>query len=111
MDTVPIKSLPEVTKSLCSLIATSIKEGDCFDARKFVAHHCANGSSKIQGVDFDKSYSPVAYADSFRINIAIIFMRRLTTRTLYVRNEFQNTDVPINERGCVGPPNYYLYWF
>ena len=28
----PIKSLPEGTKVLCSLIAPSIKEGDCSDA-------------------------------------------------------------------------------
>ena len=53
---IPIKSLPEGTKVLRSLIAPSIKEGDCSDACKFVARHCANGSSKIKGVYFDQSY-------------------------------------------------------
>ena len=42
-DPIPIKSLPEGTKSLRSLIAPSIKEGDCSDAWKFDARHCANG--------------------------------------------------------------------
>ena len=36
---IPIKSLPEGTKFLRSLIAPSIKEGDCSDAWKFVARH------------------------------------------------------------------------
>ena len=35
----PIKSLPEGTKVLCSFIVSSIKEGDCSDAWKFVARH------------------------------------------------------------------------
>ena len=48
----PIKSLPEGTKVLRSLIATSIKECYCYDAWKFVARHCANGSSQIKGIDF-----------------------------------------------------------
>ena len=36
-DPTPIKFLPEETKVLRSLIAPSIKEGDCSDAWKFVA--------------------------------------------------------------------------
>ena len=44
-DPTPIKPLPEGTKVLSLLIAPSIKEGDCYDACKFVARHCANGSS------------------------------------------------------------------
>ena len=51
---IPIKSLPEGTKVLRSLIAPSIKEFDCSDAWKFVARHCANGSSHIKGIDFDQ---------------------------------------------------------
>ena len=48
---IPIKSLPEGKKVLRSLIAPSIKEGDCSDAWKFVARHCANGISHIKGID------------------------------------------------------------
>ena len=53
-DPIQIKSLPEVTKVLCSLISTSIKEGDCSDAWKFVARYCANGISHIKGIYFDQ---------------------------------------------------------
>ena len=53
-DPIPIKSLPGGTKVLRSLIAPIIKEGDCSDAWKFVARHCANGSSHIKGIDFDQ---------------------------------------------------------
>ena len=89
-DPTPIKSLPEEKELLCSLIAPSIKEGDCSDAWKFVARHCANGSSQIKGIDFDQSYSPVAHAYSFRINISIESMHRLTAIILDVSNAFQN---------------------
>ena len=75
----PIKYLPEVTKVLHLLIGSSIDEGECYDACKFVSRHCENGSSHIQGIDFDQSYSPVAHADLFRINIDIAAMHRFLT--------------------------------
>ena len=106
-----IKSLPKVTKVLVSLIAYGIKEGDCFDAWKFVARNCANGSSYIYSVYFDQSYSPVAHADSLRINISIESMHRLASKVLDVSNAFHNTNVPIHERLCFSPPIYYLDWF
>ena len=56
-------------------------------------------------------YSLLTHADSFRINIAIVFMHRLTARILDVSNAFQNTNVPIHERVCVSPLPYYLEWF
>ena len=77
----------------------------------FVEWHCANGNSQIKGIDFDQSYSPVAHADSFRINIAIIYMHRLTSRVLDVSNAFQNTNLPIHEIVCVISPPYYLDLF
>ena len=75
-----------------------------------ISSHRANGSSQIKGIDFDQSYSPVAHADSSRINIAIASMHRLTARILYVSNAFQNKNVPIYERVFVIPPPYYLDW-
>ena len=107
----PIKFLPEETKVLCSLIALSIKEGDFSDACKFVSCHFTNGSSRIKSINIYQSYSPVAYAESFRINIAITDIHRLATRILGVSNAFHNTNVPIHERVCVSPPTYYLDWF
>ena len=107
-DPIPIKSLPEGTKCLRSLIAPSIKECDCSDAWKFVALHCANGSSHIKGVYFDQSSIPVVHADSFRIKFSIASMHRLTDRILDVSNSFHNTNVPIYEIVCVSPPPYYL---
>ena len=53
----------------------------------------------------------MAYADSFRINIAIEDMNRLTSSILHVSNVFQNKNVTIHERVCASPPPYYLYWF
>ena len=104
----PIKYLPEGTKVSRSRIDPSIKEGDCSDERKFVSCHCAHWSSQIKCIDFNQSYIPVAHDDSFIINISIMAMHRLTVRILDVSNEFQNTNVPINERVCVSPPPYYL---
>ena len=59
----------------------------------------------------DRSYSPVAHADSFIINIAVTVMQRLTVSILDVSNVFQNKNVPIHERVCVIPPPYQLDCF
>ena len=53
----------------------------------------------------------VAHTDSFRINISIAAMHRLTPRILYLSHAFQNTNVPIYVRVCVIPQPYYLDWF
>ena len=76
--------------------------------RNFVARHCENGIYHIQGIGFDQSYSPVAHADSFRFNIAIVDMHRINARILDIIKAFQNTNVSINEILCVSPPPYYL---
>ena len=78
---------------------------------KFVARHCANGSSHIKGIDIDQSNIPVAHAESFNINISILYIHRLTANILDVSNAFQNTNFPINEIVCVSRPPYYLDWF
>ena len=53
----------------------------------------------------------MAHADSFRINISIADIHRLTASILDVTNAFQNTNLPIHERFFVSPPPYYLDWF
>ena len=110
MDHIQIKYLFGVTKVLCSLIVPIIKEGDCYDTWKFVAHQCVNGSSQTQGVDFDNYYSTVAHSDSFRINIAISAMNRITARIFDFRNDTQDKNVLIYESVCVIQPLYYLEW-
>ena len=71
---------------------------------------CCTPLCKWEFSDFDQSYSPVAHADSFRINIAIVSIHRLTAMILDASNSFQNTNVTIHERVCVSPPPYYLDW-
>ena len=53
----------------------------------------------------------MAYAGSFKTNIAITAMHILNARVLYVSNVFQNINVTIHEIFCVSPPPYYLDWF
>ena len=53
----------------------------------------------------------MAHANSFRIDVDITAMHRLTEKILDVSNAFQNTNVPIYERVCVMPPPYYLDCF
>ena len=65
----------------------------------------------MQGIDFDHYYSPVAHPDSFRINISIVDMHRLTVRILDVSNASNNTSVHIHERVCVVQPPYYIDCF
>ena len=75
----------------------------------FLAQLFANGSSHIQGIDFGQSYIPVVRTYSFRFNIAIGAMHRLTDFILDVISAFQNMNVPIHERFCISPQPYYLY--
>ena len=81
---IPINPPPKGTKVIRSPVTTSIKEGDCCDACKFVARQFSNGSYQNKGIYIDQSYSPVAHADSFRINIAIAAMHIITSSILYV---------------------------
>ena len=53
----------------------------------------------------------MAHAGSFRINIDISYMHRLTASILDVSNAFQNTNFPIHDIVCVVPPQYYINWF
>ena len=53
----------------------------------------------------------MAHDDSFRTNIAVAAMHRLTDRILDVSDSFQNTNVPIHKIVCVSPPLYYLDLF
>ena len=49
---ISINYLTEETKVLCSPIAPSIKEGDCYDTWKLVARHCTDVNFHIKGIDF-----------------------------------------------------------
>ena len=55
LDPIPIRSLPEGEKVLCSIVALIIKECDCYDACKFVACHCEIGIYNIKFVGVDQS--------------------------------------------------------
>ena len=109
-DTIPIKYLNDGTKVLSSFISASIKESNCSNAQRIVVRHCKNGIHKIQVVDINHSYIPLAYADHLRINITIIYIHRLTDRFWDVSNDFQNKHFLINEIVCVSLPQYNMEW-
>ena len=111
MDLILVKPLPDGTKVLCYLIDTVINKGYCSDACKLISFQCANGSYQIHIVEFYQSYIPVSYSDSFRINIDIANMHRLTVRMMGESNALHNTNTLIHEIVCVSPPPYYLYCF
>ena len=52
----------------------------------------------------------MAHADSFRINIDIADMHKLTARILDFSNAFNNMNVPIYELFYVCTPPYYIDW-
>ena len=65
-----------------------MKEGDCYDAWKVVVRHCKNEISQITGIIFDQYHSLVVHAVSYRINIDIAAMHRITAMILDVSNLF-----------------------
>ena len=54
----------------------------------FFARHFENRSSHIQNTYFYQYYIPVAHAESFRINISITAVHRITARILDAGNLF-----------------------
>ena len=53
----------------------------------------------------------MAHADSLRINIAISYIHRLTTRILDVSNAFKIQIFPFTKELFFSTPPYYLDWF
>ena len=88
-----------------------MNEVNCSDEWKFVSCHCLNGIYRIQCIDFDQYYNPVAHADSFGINIDIVAIHILTASILDISNASSNKNVPIHERVYFSPLPYYLDWF
>eukprot|EP00978_Attheya_sp_CCMP212_P001989 scaffold4105_cov47-Attheya_sp.AAC.2 len=99
---IPVKNLPSDTKILRSIINPNVKPTDVSGMWQFITRHCANGSSMIQGINFQESYSVVALASSVRITIAI---------SIDVNNAFQNTMIPEGQRQHLSLPPYYISWF
>ena len=63
-------------------------KGDYSDAWKKFARHCADAIYHIEGICVYQYYGTVERIYSFRINISIADVYRISTRIVYVRNFF-----------------------
>jgi hypothetical protein len=108
---IPVKSLPSDTKILRSIINPNVKPTDVSGMWQFITRHCANGSSMIRGIDFQESYSAVALASSVRISISIAAAENMIMAIIDVKNAFQNTMIPEDQRQHLSLPPYYISWF
>eukprot|EP00957_Ditylum_brightwellii_P010900 826083-Ditylum_brightwellii.AAC.2 len=72
----------------------------------------ANGSSQIQGIDFDVSYSPTSAFDNIRMVIAIAAAENMIIYSLDVSNAFQtNIKEKPYERVYISILPFYLEYF
>ena len=72
----------------------------------------ANGSSQIEGIDFEASYSPTSFWENIRFLLAIAAAQRMKIFTIDVSNAFQ-TNIEEQQKDCIwlSIPPFYLEWF
>ena len=88
---IPIKSLPADTNILRFVLTFKIKDTDITNTYNLTSRLCANGSTQVQGEDYQTSYSPVSDGNYIRIIIAIAFYCRYIVRIIDIYNACQNT--------------------
>ena len=106
----PVENVPPDRKILPVVLAPKIKAlGN--DIYQFIARMCANGSSMLQGIDFDHSWSPTISAIAVRVTLYYAAMLGLTLSVLDVVNCFQSTLLPEKDCLIIRAPFGYVNWF
>ena len=107
---VPHGKLPRDVKTLQSVTACQTKEKGK-NLHKFETRHCVNGSSMVQGQEFDFSSSPTVSCTGLRIFTCAAAARGLHLSGIDVQNCFQNDAIPPEKRICVSLPPCHMEWF
>ena len=77
---------------------------------RYKSRLCAQGYSQQLGIDFWDSYSSVATIESIRVAIALAAANKRRLKTFDVKNAFQNTPLPEDERViCQQAPGFKIH--
>ena len=105
------ETLPPSSLILNSRLAFAVKLTGLQDYYELKSRLCANGSTMVEGVDFDLSFCHVAdtYSTLLIFNIAAMLGLRLYFYD--ISNAFQSTVKPSAERHHINLPPLYLDWY
>ena len=107
---IPIKSIPDEKRSSIKSLRQVLGRVTALVHILFCTSF-SNGSSQIQGVDFDQSYRTVTHYYPFTINIYISALHNLDANIVDVINYSHNKKYLIHEIFCDSPLPYYLDYF
>ena len=104
--------LPPNTKIFPLQLAFQVKITDIDNYYKLKSRLCLNGSSMIEGIDFDISFAPVADSSSIRILCSLATLEQMYLIVLDISNAFQSTHITDpSQRHHMSLPAFYLEWF
>ena len=104
----PYKVTPWKKKGTLLSHTPVITPGCLSNGSGLVWHLCANGSTQIRRIHYDKSYITVSNYDNFIINDNITASILLILRYFRVSNTFQNSNVLIGEKFCIKHWPYFM---
>ena len=101
-------NLPSSSLILNSRLAFAVKLTGLQDYYKLKSRLCANGSTMVEGVDFDLSFCHVADTYSILLIFNIAAMLSLRLYFYDISNAFQSTVKQAAERHYINLPPLYL---
>ena len=106
------KDLPPTIKILKAQPAFKVKLQDKANKYYLYIRTTANGSTLVQGIDFDASFAPTSFFVNIQFVLAIAAAETMSVFSLDVCNAFQ-TDIESNppERVHISIPPFYVEYF
>ena len=109
-----VAKLPDGVKALTSVWVFKVKCGPDGKISRYKARITVNGKSQIYGINYSETFSPVAFATTIRLMLAIALSLSLGLRQYDIKGAFLYADLPKEERVYMRtPPGYKRkgYWY
>ncbi|EPZ35682.1 Reverse transcriptase, RNA-dependent DNA polymerase domain-containing protein, partial [Rozella allomycis CSF55] len=92
-DVFEIVNLPEGRKTIGSVWVLRVKFNVAGNIDKYKARLCALGNTQVEGIDFEKTYSPVCRIQSIRILMAIAVEFNMKIHQMDVDTAYLNSKI------------------
>lgn len=109
-----VAELPDGVKALTSVWVFKVKCGPDGTISRYKARITVNGKSQVYGINYSETFSPVAFATTIRLLLAIALTSQLQLRQYDIKGAFLYADLPEEERVYMrAPPGYGRkgYWY
>ena len=109
-----VATLPDGVKALGCLWVFKVKCGPDGTVTRYKARLTVNGKTQEYGINYSETFSPVAFATTIRLLLALAIMGNMKLRQFDIKSAFLYADLPENERVYMRtPPGYGKkgYWY